>query len=169
MSEATPKKQTKQNKKQNKQQYNSTAVTELEPGTEPAKTSEEQQLEFTIDNSAVEAESEPEPDQELVPSWKLNVMSAWSTDDVAAWLHSLQHSDTLTAAEHAAVSGDFAEDEIDGEELMTAAGKFLRRMLRGTAAEGAAERLLAAREAAIARLPASAVLLLLLLLLQRRR
>ena len=56
----------------------------------------------------------------------------------------------LTAVERAATAERMLEDEHDGTELVAATTKNLRRLLKGTAAEGAVPLLLAARDAHLA-------------------
>ena len=56
----------------------------------------------------------------------------------------------LTAAQRAAATEMLAEDEYDGSDLAVVTAKMLRRLLKGTEAEGAVPLLLAARDAHLA-------------------
>jgi hypothetical protein len=63
---------------------------------------------------------------------------------VLAWVAAVPQ---LTVVQRAAALERMEEDEYDGTELAVAKAKSLLRLLRGTAAEGAVPRLLAARDA----------------------
>jgi hypothetical protein len=88
-------------------------------------------------------ELEPEPPAEL-PS---GPMAAFDEAAVLVWLGTVPG---LTVAQRAAVAAEMAEDEYSGQMLIWTTAKSLRRLLRGTAAEGAVPLLLAARDAHLA-------------------
>jgi hypothetical protein len=96
--------------------------------------------------------SEPEPD-ELEPAAEpaaeppSGPMAAFDEVAVLAWLGTVPG---LTAAEQAATVEMIAEDEYDGSDLAVVKAKMLRRLLKGTEAEGAVPLLLAARDAHLA-------------------
>ena len=73
--------------------------------------------------------------------------------EVLAWLGTVPG---LTAAQRAATAEEMAEDEYDGQTLVGANTKTLRRLLKGTAAEAAVPALLAARDSCLAAEPAAA-------------
>jgi hypothetical protein len=114
---------------------------ELEPELEPEP---EPELEPEPEPELEEPElgepqlEEPEPESPPGPMAKLDEAA------VLAWVACVPG---LTAAQRAAALERMEEDDYDGEELAIAKAKSLLRLLRGTAAEGAVPRLLAARDA----------------------
>ena len=99
---------------------------------------------LTLDQ-IISSELEPE---EPSPSWWSQFypepMAELGEEAVLAWLSAVPG---LTAAQRSAARERMEEDEYDGGELAVAKAKSLLRLLRGTAAEGAVPRLLAARDA----------------------
>jgi hypothetical protein len=71
-------------------------------------------------------------------------MAGFDEAAVLAWLGTVPG---LTAAQRAAAAAEMAEDEYNGQTLIGATAKSLRRLLKGTAAEEAVPALLAARDA----------------------
>jgi hypothetical protein len=74
-------------------------------------------------------------------------MAEFDEAAVLAWLGTVPG---LTAAQGAAAAAEKAEDENSGQMLIGTTAKSLRRLLRGTAAEGAVPALLAARDLCLA-------------------
>ena len=87
----------------------------------------------------------PEPElEELEPELPPGPMTEFGEAAVLAWIAGVPG---LTAAQRAAALERMEEDEYDGTGLAVVKAKSLLRLLRGTAAEGAVPRLLAARDA----------------------
>jgi hypothetical protein len=86
-------------------------------------------------------EPEPEPEPPSGP------MAEFDEAAVLAWLATVPG---LTAAQLVAAAEMLVEDEYEGADLVTATAKTLRRLLKGSAAEGAVPLLLAARDARLA-------------------
>jgi hypothetical protein len=107
-----------------------------------------------------EPEPEPEPQPQPQPQLPLELleppsgpMAEFDEAAVLAWLGSVPG---LTRAQQAAAAAEMAEDEYDGPLLAAVTIKNLRRLLKGTEAEGAVPLLLAARDAHLAAEPAAA-------------
>jgi ankyrin repeat protein len=98
-----------------------------------------------------EPELEPELESELEPELELEPpsgsMAAFDEAAVLAWLGTVPG---LTPAQRSAAAEEMAEDEYDGQLLIGANTKTLRRLLKGTEAEEAVPTLLAARDAYLA-------------------
>jgi hypothetical protein len=90
---------------------------------------------------AEELEAEEPEAEELVP------MEEFDEAAVQRWLGTVLG---LTAAQLAASRIEMAEDEYDGKQLVAATAKNLRRLLKGSDAEGGVLPLLAARDAYVA-------------------
>ena len=103
-----------------------------------------------VDTRSVEPELELEPElepalePELEPQPPPGPMVEFDEAAVLAWVAAVPG---LTAAQRAAALEQMEEDEYDGGALAMAKAKSLLRLLRGTPAEGAVPRLLAARDA----------------------
>ena len=105
--------------------FGNSNTVESEPELEPEPERKEPELE------------EPEPESPPGP------MAEFDEAAVLAWVAGVPG---LTAAQRAAALERMEEDEYDGTELAVAKAKSLLRLLRGTPAEGAVTRLLAARD-----------------------
>jgi hypothetical protein len=112
---------------------------------------EEEALQVAFALSQLPSQPEPrEPEPELnepEPEPPSGPMAEFDEAAVLAWVGSVPG---LTVIQHAAVAAMMAEEEYDGDDLVHAKAKTMRRRLKGSGAEEAVPLLLAARDAQLA-------------------